>query len=98
MVQDAQFIVDSLPNVENFLVEHALRQLHAIHLILVNLDDNWLGQEEVKWLIQLVFDISHPLQEFHDTPPPLCNIGTSTIPAQSPLEGAQNMILILVKP
>jgi hypothetical protein len=40
MVRDAQFIVDSLPNVENFSVERALRQLHAIHLILVNLDDN----------------------------------------------------------
>ena len=47
MVQDAQFIVDSLPNVKIFSVEWALRQLHVIHLVLVNFDDKWLAQEEI---------------------------------------------------
>jgi len=56
-IQDAQFIVDSLPNVEIFSVEWALRQLHAIHLVLVNFDDKWLIQEEIEQLIQSVLDL-----------------------------------------
>jgi hypothetical protein len=87
MIKDAQFIVDSLPNVEISSVERALRQLHAIHLVLINLDDEWLGQEEIGMLIQKVIDIIQPLQIFHDTPPPPRNIGTSTIPSYSPLGG-----------
>ena len=85
MVRDAQFIVDSLPNLEIFSVERALRLLHAIHLVLVNFDDDWLTQEEIEQLIQSVLNISQPLQIFYDTPPPPRNIGTSTISTTSPL-------------
>ena len=87
MVRDAQFIVDSLPNVEIFSVERALRQLHAIHLVLINLEDAWLNQEDINHLIQYVLDISRPLQTFYDTPPPPQNIGTSTMPSGSPFGG-----------
>jgi hypothetical protein len=97
MLRDAQFIVDSLPNVETFSVERALRQLHAIHLVLVNLNDDWLGQNEVERLIQLVLDISGPLQEFYDTPPPPRNVGTSTIPTESPFGGRPKLDLNLAE-
>ncbi|KAJ7429696.1 hypothetical protein B0H11DRAFT_1766652 [Mycena galericulata] len=39
MIRDAQFIVDSLPNVEPFAVERALRQLSALHYLFANLED-----------------------------------------------------------
>ena len=81
IVQDAQFIEDSIPNVEIFSVEQALRQLHAIHLVLLNLDDNWLDSTKIDGLIQKVIDISQPLQASLDSPPPPSNIGTSTIPS-----------------
>jgi hypothetical protein len=81
IVRDAQFIEDSIPNVEIFSVERALRQLHAIHLVLLNLDDDWLDSTEIDGLIQKVIDISQPLQAFLDSPPPPRNIGTSTIPS-----------------
>ncbi|KAJ7795294.1 hypothetical protein B0H14DRAFT_2391756 [Mycena olivaceomarginata] len=38
--QETQFIIDSLPNVETFSVERALRQMHAIHYVLANLEDD----------------------------------------------------------
>jgi hypothetical protein len=81
MVRDAQFIVDSLPNVERFSVERALRQLHAIHLVLVNLDDNWLDPNKINGLIHNVTNISHTLQNFYDAPPAPRDIGTPTIPS-----------------
>lgn len=87
MVRDAQFIVDSLPNVEIFSVERALRQLHAIHLVLLNLDDEWLTDEEILGLTQTVLNVSQPLQLFYDAPPPPRNVGTSTIPSESPSGG-----------
>lgn len=68
MIKDAQFIVDSLPNTEISSVECALRQLHAIHLVLINLDDEWLEEEEIGMLIQTLcnhcryFMTHHPLR------------------------------------
>jgi hypothetical protein len=97
MVRDAQFIVDSLPNVELFSVERALRQLHAIHLVLINLDDNWLSQDEVQALVQLVLNVSQPLQEFHDAPPPTRNFGISTVPSTSVLGGRPSYSLNLTE-
>ena len=58
IVWDAQFIEDSIPNVEIFSVKQALRQLHAIHLVSLNLDDDWLDSTEIDGLIQKVIDIS----------------------------------------
>ncbi|KAJ7615852.1 hypothetical protein FB45DRAFT_757492 [Roridomyces roridus] len=51
MVRDAQFVVDSLPNVEPFAVERALRHLSAIHFVLANLDAGQLSPERQEQLI-----------------------------------------------
>ncbi|KAJ7076552.1 hypothetical protein B0H15DRAFT_790469 [Mycena belliarum] len=40
IMNDARFIVDSLPNVEPFAVERALRQLSALHYVFANFDDH----------------------------------------------------------
>ncbi|KAJ7603860.1 hypothetical protein DFH06DRAFT_1021797 [Mycena polygramma] len=39
ILQESQFIIDSMPNVETFSVERCLRQLHAVHYVLVNIQD-----------------------------------------------------------
>lgn len=87
MVRDAQFIVDSLPNVETFAVERSLRQLHAIHLVLINMDDVFLEPSQITGLIEVVLGVSDPLQSFHDAPSPPRNAGTSTLDSISPHGG-----------
>ncbi|KAJ7676904.1 hypothetical protein DFH06DRAFT_976326 [Mycena polygramma] len=49
ILHEAQFIIDSFPNVEIFSVERALRQLHAVHYVLTNLEDEWLAQKDRGW-------------------------------------------------
>ncbi|KAJ7613558.1 hypothetical protein FB45DRAFT_981796 [Roridomyces roridus] len=53
MIRDAQFVVDSLPNVEPFAVERALRQLSAIHYLFANLNDAWLDQDDINQFISV---------------------------------------------
>ncbi|KAF7337271.1 Integrase catalytic domain-containing protein [Mycena sanguinolenta] len=77
IMQETQFIIDSLPNVEMFSVEHTLRQLHAVHYVLINLDDDWLEKDEVEGLIDSVVASGLSLERFQTTPPPPRNIGTS---------------------
>ncbi|KAF7372481.1 Integrase catalytic domain-containing protein [Mycena venus] len=70
MIHDAQFIVDSLPNVEPFAVERALRQLSALHYVFANLEDAWLDQDDLNNFIALVLKVQLPLQQFQELPPP----------------------------
>lgn len=87
MLWDAPFIVDSLPNVELFSVERSLRQLHAIYLVLMNLDDHWLQPDEIEGLTQAVLNVLQPLQTFCDAPPPPQIVGTATTPSGSSMGG-----------
>lgn len=79
MIREAQFIVDSLPNVEPFAVERALRQLSALHYLFANLEDQWLDQADINRFITLVLDVQIPLQQFQDQPPAPRNVGTTTV-------------------
>lgn len=83
LTREARFIVDSLPNAEVFAVERAVRQLRAIHLVLINLDDEWLSPEDIEPLILSVTMTIAPLQHFLDSPHPPRNIGTTTLPSTS---------------
>ncbi|KAJ7922604.1 hypothetical protein B0H13DRAFT_1865624 [Mycena leptocephala] len=65
----AQFIVDSLPNVEAFSVERALQQLSALHYLFANLEDDWLDEDDINSFISLVLRVQIPLQEFQEQPP-----------------------------
>ncbi|KAJ7067739.1 hypothetical protein B0H15DRAFT_794090 [Mycena belliarum] len=47
ILQETQFTIDSMPNVEMFAVERALRQLHAIHYVLTHIEDSWLEPGEI---------------------------------------------------
>ncbi|KAJ3887065.1 hypothetical protein GG344DRAFT_56347 [Lentinula edodes] len=47
VVQEALFIVGSLPNAETFSVERALRLLYSIYHILSDLDDPWVTTERL---------------------------------------------------
>jgi hypothetical protein len=82
ILREARFVADSIPNVEPTSAERALRQLHAIHLILLNLNDPWLAASEIQGYVNMVLEVSQVLQTFHDSPPPPHNIGTSTILSQ----------------
>jgi hypothetical protein len=64
IIKDAQFIADALPNVEEFSVEHTLRQLYAVHLVLANLNDPWLTRNEIGGFIDMVIRVALPLQQF----------------------------------
>jgi hypothetical protein len=77
ILQEIQFIIDSLPNVETFSVERALRQLHAIHYVLNNMEDEWLEQDEIDALTDSVIAAGVSLEIFQATPPAPRNIGTS---------------------
>lgn len=70
IVRDAEFIVNSIPNVELFSVERSVRQLSAVHYLFVNLVDDWLSSEEIAQLTVLVLRVQVPLQEFLESPPP----------------------------
>jgi hypothetical protein len=57
ILQEAQFIIDSIPNAEKSSVERALRQLNAIHLILSNLNDPWLTASEIDGYMDTVLSV-----------------------------------------
>ncbi|KAJ7279799.1 hypothetical protein C8J57DRAFT_1502436 [Mycena rebaudengoi] len=63
-------------NVETFSVDRALRQLHAGHCVLINLEDDWLGHDEFERLIDTVVTAGLSLEHFQATPPAARNIGT----------------------
>jgi hypothetical protein len=77
ILQETQFIIDSIPNVETFSVERALRQLHAIHFVLSNMEDDWLEQSEIDALVDTVIAAGVSLENFQQAPPVSRNIGTS---------------------
>lgn len=79
ILKSSRFIVTSLPNAEPFAVERALRQLHAIRHVLLNFDDPWTTPEDIDIYMNLVAEVSVPLQAFHEAPPPPRNVGTSTV-------------------
>ena len=69
IVQDARFVLQSLPNAEIFAVERALRQLHAVNVVLHTLDDPWVSQAEIEGFVDIVLAIAVPLEQFLDHPP-----------------------------
>jgi hypothetical protein len=66
---EAQFIIDSLPNVEFPAVECIVRQLDSIRTILLNLNDPATTPDETEKLLQFVYTLLTPLEAFLVTPP-----------------------------
>src|ERR1700761_2392230 len=81
VVKDARFVADSMPNVEPFAVERALRRLQAVHDILTGTQDPWLKPGEVSSLVDCVISLGQELEAFQAAGPPPRNIGTSTLPS-----------------
>lgn len=77
ILREIQFIIDSIPNVESFSIERAIRQLHAIHHVLSNTEDDWLEQSEIDALLDTVIAAGVSLENFQQAPPVPRNIGTS---------------------
>ncbi|KAF7372343.1 Integrase catalytic domain-containing protein [Mycena venus] len=76
ILSEVQFIIDSILNVEPVSVEHGLRQLHAIHYVLTNMEDEWLAQSEIDNLIETVLTAGLALEQFQNAPAPPRNVGT----------------------
>lgn len=70
ITREARFVIMSIPNAERTAVERAIRQLEAIRRILINLDDDFLTQDDVDEMITEVNDLLSPLEDFINTPPP----------------------------
>ncbi|KAJ7652771.1 hypothetical protein DFH06DRAFT_1418395 [Mycena polygramma] len=66
---ESQFLVDSLPNVETAAVERACRQLNAIRVILVALNDPHSAAEDLEHLIAYIDSLLYPLDDFLSHPP-----------------------------
>ncbi|PPQ75955.1 hypothetical protein CVT26_005783 [Gymnopilus dilepis] len=78
LVQEARFIISSIPNVDIASVERSLRQLHATVAILVALEDPALSARDINDLVGLVNNLIIQLEEFRDRPPLPRNFGVST--------------------
>ncbi|KAJ6613385.1 hypothetical protein B0H10DRAFT_2191994 [Mycena sp. CBHHK59/15] len=68
--QEAQFIVDSLPNAEQAAVERLTHQLSAIRTILATLDDPAIDAAMLSDLVGYVDSLLQPLENFLSHPPP----------------------------
>ncbi|KAJ6620917.1 hypothetical protein B0H10DRAFT_2432638 [Mycena sp. CBHHK59/15] len=68
--QEAQFIVDSLPNAEQPAVERLTHQLSAIRTILATLDDPAIDAAMLSDLVGYVDSLLQPLENFLSHPPP----------------------------
>ncbi|KAK6981351.1 Integrase catalytic domain-containing protein [Favolaschia claudopus] len=80
IMREARLVVEAISNAEIFAVERSLRQLHGIHIVLLNLDDAWLSRSEVDGLIDLVLNTGASLEAFLNSPPAPHNIGTTSLP------------------
>ncbi|KAJ7882087.1 hypothetical protein B0H14DRAFT_2565607 [Mycena olivaceomarginata] len=65
---ESQFLVDSLPNVET-AVERACRQLNAIRVILLALNDPHSSAQQMADLIANLDSLLYPLDDFLSNPP-----------------------------
>jgi hypothetical protein len=66
---EAQFLVDSLPNVHTAAVERASRQLNAIRVILIALEDPDSDAASIDNLVAYVDSLIYPLDDFLSNPP-----------------------------
>ncbi|KAJ7061357.1 hypothetical protein C8F01DRAFT_967376, partial [Mycena amicta] len=48
IAREAQFIINSLPNVEPFTAERSLRKLKSVHQIILRLDDAWISNIRIE--------------------------------------------------
>ena len=81
VVKDARFVADSVPNVEPFAVERAIRRLQAVHHVLTNTQDPWLKPEEIRSLVDSVILLGQELEAFQAAGPPPRNTGTKNLPS-----------------
>ncbi|KAF8186206.1 hypothetical protein K438DRAFT_2154113 [Mycena galopus ATCC 62051] len=67
---EAQFLVDALPNVETEAVERLHRQLNAIKVILLDLNDPHSSPADLEPLVSYIDSLLIPLDGFLTNPPP----------------------------
>lgn len=67
---EAQFIIDSLPNVELPSAERAVNQLSAILNILSQIDNSTTTPEEIMGLMDYINKLLDPLEQYVQNPPP----------------------------
>lgn len=82
ILRESQFIVDSLPNVEMFSLERAIRLLYAICNVLEDLQDPRLTADQILAYRNRAINLAQPLVAFQNQPPPPRNIGTSVLPSE----------------
>ncbi|KAJ7258328.1 hypothetical protein C8J57DRAFT_534716 [Mycena rebaudengoi] len=70
ITSEAQFLVNSLPHAETEAVERATRQLNAVRVTLVALNDPHSTAEQIEHLAHYVDSLIRPLELFLDQPPP----------------------------
>ena len=61
VVQEARFLLEALPNVDDSAVERALHLLDGIEHILLEIEDPWIEDEDVESLVLLIQTIRSPL-------------------------------------
>jgi hypothetical protein len=76
ITRDAEFIIDSLPNVDLPAVERAIHQLYAVSQILIQIEDPYLAATTLDKLLDIVVTMSVRLEEFakDDPTPPSLNL------------------------
>jgi hypothetical protein len=64
IVNEAQFVVDSIPNADIFAVERCLRKLASVQLVLQSMDDTFISPERIIAHIDHIATIYNTLQEY----------------------------------
>lgn len=83
-INNAQFVVDALPNAELFSVEHSIRVLAILKEILETLDDPWLEESDIELMYACIQGVEAPLLDFQAAPCPPSNTGTKKTPSLGP--------------
>lgn len=83
-MNNAQFVVDALPNADGGSIERSLRMLQLVKDALQDLDDPWIEESDIEAMLASISRVETPLEEFQSMPSPQHNTGTSTYQTNSP--------------
>lgn len=75
LVRDAEFVVQSFPNVEMFAVDRAIDVVNYVRGVLDDLEDDVTSEDVQASMRSCVDLLLERLQSYHDAPPPAHNFG-----------------------
>ncbi|KAK7690569.1 hypothetical protein QCA50_005667 [Cerrena zonata] len=81
VINSAQFVVDAIPNVEDFKIERSLQMIGIVKDILQDLDDPWLDDSDIDTMFTAIDNVESPLRDYQAMPPLPRNMGTTTTPS-----------------